>query len=273
MEYLEFEPSLEVFFALFQCKGVKRGGWLNLASALGRAIFSLYKSSYKGFKLMFLKVNVTEDEFSWNVDDCLLEKFSLFWCPRPRQILGMDKMEYRNEMVVEFLVNSIFSSGLLSVVELLEQESDKDVVSEYIEAPKVKSSSLRAFFRSKNVDKEGSSSHVKDEKGAEVNQPSPTKKVNYNRKRGDGKKEKVIDLVDDKIGGKEVDLDQVKRFMKNQRVLHGYKGDEDLTSLWSEHFPLSMVADKYCQSPADVKLVQEVGDIGICQYLQVMGAR
>ncbi|XP_020974332.1 uncharacterized protein LOC110270090 isoform X2 [Arachis ipaensis] len=134
-------------------------------------------------------------------------------------------------------------------------------------APKVTSSSLKAFFRAKNVDKEGSSIHAKVEKGAEVNQPSPTKKVNYKQKRGDGKKEKVVYLAGDKFGGKEVDLDQVKRFTENQKELHGYKGDKDLTSLWSEHFPLLMVADEYCQSLADIRLVQDVGDIGVCQYL------
>ncbi|XLU53067.1 hypothetical protein S245_047715, partial [Arachis hypogaea] len=104
----------------------------------------------------------------------------------------------------------------------------------------------------------GSSSHVRAEKGVEVDQPAPVKKISYKRKRGDGKKEKVVDLDNDRLGEKEVDLDQVKKFTENQKVLHGYKGDEDLTSLWSEHFPLLMVADEYYQSPADIKLVRDV---------------
>ncbi|XLU94104.1 hypothetical protein S245_008456, partial [Arachis hypogaea] len=82
-------------------------------------------------------------------------------------------------------------------------------------APKVTLSNLRVIFRAKNLDKEGSSSNAKAEKGAEVNQPSLTRKVNYKRKKGDGKKEKVVNLAGDKFGRKEVDLDKVKRFTKN----------------------------------------------------------
>ncbi|QHO08330.1 uncharacterized protein DS421_14g471640 [Arachis hypogaea] len=132
MGVLEIEALLKVFFALFQCKGVKRGYWLNLASAPGRAIFSLYRSSFKGFKSMFLRVGVVESDFLWYIDDCLLETFPLFWVPRPRQIFGMDRMEYENEMVVEFLVNHISSSSLLFVVDILELETDSDALSEYI---------------------------------------------------------------------------------------------------------------------------------------------
>ncbi|RYR30330.1 hypothetical protein Ahy_B01g055126 [Arachis hypogaea] len=57
-------------------------------------------------------------------------------------------------------------------------------------------------------------------------------------------------------------MEQVRRFIGNQKALHGYKGGEDLNSLWSEDFPVSMVADAYCQNPADVKLVQDTGDTG-----------
>ncbi|RYR51283.1 hypothetical protein Ahy_A06g026309 [Arachis hypogaea] len=46
-----------------------------------------------------------------------------------------------------------------------------------------------------------------------------------------------------------------------------------MTSLWSEHFPFTVLADEHGQSPADVKLVHEVGDVGVAQYLQVIGAR
>ncbi|QHN82814.1 uncharacterized protein DS421_20g699110 [Arachis hypogaea] len=172
------------------------------------------------------------------------------------------------------LVKNISSADLLSV-ELLELESDKDAVSEYIgeKATKVTSSSLRTFFRTKNVEKQGSSSHLRAEKGVEVDQPTHNKKVSYKRKRVDGKKERVVNLDEGKVSGKDIDLEQVKRFTKNQRMLHGYRSDEDLTSLYSEHFPFSIVADEYSQSPFDVKLLHDVGDVDISQYLQVMGAR
>ncbi|XP_015972720.1 uncharacterized protein LOC107496030 isoform X2 [Arachis duranensis] len=43
--------------------------------------------------------------------------------------------------------------------------------------------------------------------------------------------------------------------------------------MWSEHFPFMLMADEYGQCSTDVKLVHDVDDIGIAQYLQVIGGR
>ncbi|MED6174318.1 hypothetical protein PIB30_067973 [Stylosanthes scabra] len=56
MEYLEVRLSLEVFFALFQAKGVEKGQWISLSSISGRLVFAPYRSLFKGFKQMFVKV-------------------------------------------------------------------------------------------------------------------------------------------------------------------------------------------------------------------------
>ncbi|QHN92394.1 uncharacterized protein DS421_17g583340 [Arachis hypogaea] len=63
MDLLECPPSLAVFFSLFQTKGVRRGVWINLSSHPRRAVFSLYKSSFKDFKTMFVKIRSVEEEF------------------------------------------------------------------------------------------------------------------------------------------------------------------------------------------------------------------
>nr|XP_029153221.1 uncharacterized protein LOC114927453 [Arachis hypogaea] len=133
-------------------------------------------------------------------------------------------------------------------------------------APKVTSTSLSAFFRLKNVEMQGSSSQVAAEVGAEVNQGSPMKKISYKRKKVE-RKEKETEAAEDILGEKSVDLEQVRRFTDNQRALHGYRGSEKLTSVWGEHFPYSAIADEHAQNPSDVKIVHDVGDVGVAQFL------
>ncbi|XLT03556.1 hypothetical protein HN51_052907 [Arachis hypogaea] len=50
------------------------------------------------------------------------------------------------------------------------------------EAPKTTVSSLRAFFKAKNMEREGSTNNVKTEVGAEVDEPSPRKKFSADMK-------------------------------------------------------------------------------------------
>ncbi|MED6217849.1 hypothetical protein PIB30_021326 [Stylosanthes scabra] len=91
MEYLGVEPLLEVFFSFFQAKGVRKGVLVTLNSVQGRALFSLYRQSYKDFKEMFVKVTCIEDQFPFYLDEFGLERFPLYWYSEPVQILGMSK--------------------------------------------------------------------------------------------------------------------------------------------------------------------------------------
>ncbi|MED6149034.1 hypothetical protein PIB30_058675 [Stylosanthes scabra] len=189
MEYLGQEPLLEVFFSFFQAKGdVKR---------------------------MFVKVRSCEERFPFYIDECLLEKFPLYWYSEPVQILGMKK------------------------------KSEKEL---------------------------STSNIVKIEQGIVVNQPSERKRpVSVKRRRqeeeGASAKGKVVDLTGSRCCGKEFSLEEVKRFTENQRKLHGYVGEEDLTSVWSEHYPLSVVA------PTNFDLVESVDDVSRVQFMQVYAAR
>ncbi|MED6133465.1 hypothetical protein PIB30_028531, partial [Stylosanthes scabra] len=94
--------------------------------------------------------------------------------------------------------------------------------------------------------------------------PSERKKtISIKRKRQEEvmvqAKEKVVDLTESRCCGKEISLEEVKKFTENQRKLHGYVGEEDLTSVWSEHYPLSVVAEEHFQSKTDFDLIESVG--------------
>ncbi|MED6186780.1 hypothetical protein PIB30_070050 [Stylosanthes scabra] len=198
MEFLGQEPLLEVFFSFFRAKGVRKGGLLTLNSVQGRALFVLYRSSYKDFKQMYVKVRSPEKDFSFYIDECLLERFPLHWYSESVQILGM--------------------------VEPLEKK----------------------------------------------------KPISMKRRRAEGEasgKSRVIDLTNSKCCGKDVSLEEVKSFTRNQRKLHGYVGEEDLTSVWSEHFPFSVLAEEHFQSKTDLDLIGSVDDLTRAQYMQVCAAR
>ncbi|QHO52787.1 uncharacterized protein DS421_2g42150 [Arachis hypogaea] len=132
MEFLEVVPSVDLFFSLFQAKGVWKGGWINFNSTPGFGIFKLYKSSFKDFKEMYLKVRALEKYFPFFVDENLGEKFPLYWCSEPQNILGPEVISPRNVCVIEFLVENIGRGDLISMYELLKWEEDKDAVVDYL---------------------------------------------------------------------------------------------------------------------------------------------
>ncbi|MED6138733.1 hypothetical protein PIB30_077246 [Stylosanthes scabra] len=110
----------------------------------------------------------------------------------------------------------------------------------------------------------------------EVNQPSERRRnINVKRMRAEetSGKEKLIDLTSSKCCGRDVSLDEVKSFTENQKKLHGYLGSEDLSSVWSEHFPITVVAEEHFQSKADFALIEDVGDMARGQFMQVMATR
>ncbi|MED6148064.1 hypothetical protein PIB30_049660, partial [Stylosanthes scabra] len=71
----------------------------------------------------------------------------------------------------------------------------------------------------------------------------------------------------------DVSLDEVVYFTKSQRELHGFSGVEDLSSLWCEHYPFSIVADEHFRSKADLELLGKVGKVAAARYMQVEAAR
>ncbi|MED6179942.1 hypothetical protein PIB30_005741 [Stylosanthes scabra] len=86
---------------------------------------------------------------------------------------------------------------------------------------------------------------------------------------GGSGKERVIDLTSNRCCGKEVSLGEVKLITEKQRKLHGYAGEEDLTSVWSEHFPISVVAEEHFQSKTDLDLIDSVDSVTRAQFMQV----
>ncbi|MED6133130.1 hypothetical protein PIB30_025606 [Stylosanthes scabra] len=90
---------------------------------------------------------------------------------------------------------------------------------------------------------------------------------------GGSGKGKLIDLTSSKCCGKEISLEEVKVFAEKQKKLHGYVGEEDLTSVWSEHFPFSVSAEEHFQSKTDLDLIGFVDDLTRAHFMQVCATR
>ncbi|MED6165034.1 hypothetical protein PIB30_095864 [Stylosanthes scabra] len=163
----------------------------------------------------------------------------------------MNDVDEESGMVVDFLDQYLCSKKPLYLNMLLKWEKEKSSVREYLEAT---TGGLKNFFKMRNEKELSTSNVVKSEQGVVVNQPSVKRKsISVKRRRaeeGTSKKGKVIDLTSSKCCGKEVSLDEVKEFTENQKKLHGYVGAKDLSSLWSEHYPLPVVAEEHFQSKA-----------------------
>ncbi|XP_020995232.1 uncharacterized protein LOC110279610 [Arachis duranensis] len=295
MEFLEVETYLKLFFSLFQAKGVWKGLWINLNSTPGFSVFKLYKSSFKDFKEMFLKVKSVDEEFPFYLDEHLGEKFPMYWCCQPNHILGPELISDRNECILSFLIEMVDKGGLVSVSELLPWEDDRSAVLDYLgeefcgcrlfyvryicsdilkifffvagKYPGVSASSLRSRFKAKNF--EGSSSNLeKVDGGAEVNQPSKKKGIVFKKR-----KTNLVDL--DGGGSKQemLSLEDLSSFTLKQEKLHAFDNEGESSSVWCPKFPFNVVADEVVQSSTDVSLVEEVGDIGVDQFLQVLEFR
>ncbi|MED6214080.1 hypothetical protein PIB30_099552 [Stylosanthes scabra] len=182
MEYLREEPSLGLFFFLFQAKGVDRGLWVTLSSHQGRTVFSLFKATYRDFKKFYVKVRSPEDTIPFFLDENLLQKFPLYWKRKPVQCLGVE--------------------------ELSERDAETKV-------PDCSTAGLKSFFKQR-ADKEVSTSHVvKIEHGSEVNKPLERKKqVSLKKMRSEeASGKKVIDLTEKNVVEKRSkgDLDLLDR--------------------------------------------------------------
>ncbi|MED6132425.1 hypothetical protein PIB30_018815 [Stylosanthes scabra] len=122
MEYLGETPSLEVFFFLFQAKGVDRGVWVTL-------------SSHQGFPYTGIK--------------------------RLVQCLGVEELSDRDADLVGFLFLNLKGGKVLNTLEILKWDSDKGSIVGYFETkiPYCNTSSLKSFFKQR-AEKEQSSSQV-----------------------------------------------------------------------------------------------------------------
>ncbi|XP_025639738.1 uncharacterized protein [Arachis hypogaea] len=131
--------------------------------------------------------------------------------------------------------------------------------------PGVSASSMRARFKMKNF--EGSSSNAEKVEGeVEVNQPAQKKKGIVFKKR----KSEVINLEE---GEKAVPLSELSNFTVKQEKLHSFEEEGDGSSVWDKKFPFNVLADEIVQSAPDVARIEEVGDVGIDQFMQVLGFR
>ncbi|MED6147570.1 hypothetical protein PIB30_045051 [Stylosanthes scabra] len=243
MDYLQEEPSLGLFFYLFQAKGVERGIWVTLSSHQVRKVFSLFKATYRDFKNFYIKVRSPEDVIPFFLDENLSQKFPLYWCRKLVQCLGVEELCERDAGISEFLFENLRGGKILTTSVLLE-ESDRSMVIKYLETkvPDCNTASLKSFFKQR-AEKELSSSHVvKVEKGNEANKPSEKRKpISLKRMRTEetsGKR--VKDLTEGRRYGKGMASEDVAEFVKSQQGLHGFDNVEGANSLWSENYPLPM---------------------------------
>ncbi|MED6202498.1 hypothetical protein PIB30_106225 [Stylosanthes scabra] len=273
MEYLREEPSLGLFFFLFQAKGVDRGLWVTLSSHQGRTVFSLFKATYRDFKKFYVKVRSPEDAIPFFLDENLSQKFPLYWKRKPVQCLGVEELSERDAGVCEFIFGNLKGGKILTTSELLKWDSDRGTVVKYLEtkAPDCSTAGLKFFFKQR-AEKEVSTSHVvKVEHGSEVNKPLKGKRqVSLKRMRSEeASGKKLIDLTEKKCCGKEVSLEDTVKFASSQRELHGFEGAADCGSVWGEHFPFTAVADEHFRSKGDLDLLDRAGKVAIARYMQV----
>ncbi|MED6146600.1 hypothetical protein PIB30_035984 [Stylosanthes scabra] len=247
MEYLQEEPSLGLFFFLFQAKGVDSGVWETLSSDQGRTVFSLFKATYRDFKKFYVK-----------------ESGSVF---------GVEELSERDACLCEFLFENLKGGKILTTSELLKWDSNSGAVIKYLETkvPDCSTAGLKSFFKQR-AKREVSTSHVvKVEQGSEVNKPSERRRpVSLKRMRTqDVFGKKVIDLTEGRCCSRDVDLEKVVEFSRSQQGLHGFDESDSLSSLWSERYPFSVVADEHFQAKADVDMLKRTGKVAAARYVQL----
>ncbi|MED6144764.1 hypothetical protein PIB30_018612 [Stylosanthes scabra] len=255
-------------------EGCTEGGVVTLNSVQGKAIFGLYRQSYKDFKQMFIKVGCVEDQFPFYLDEFGLERFPLYWYSEPVQILGMDKISRESARMVEFMEEFVVKTEVLSLNMLFKWAKEREYVERYLETT---TGGLKNFFKSRAERGHSASNVVKTEDGGVVNKPAESRRVPSMKSRraeaGGSGKEKVIDLTSNRCCGKEVSLEEVKLITEKQKKFHGYAGEEDLTSVWSEHFLIFVVAEEHFQSKTDLDLIDSVDSVTRSQFIQVYAAR
>ncbi|MED6180576.1 hypothetical protein PIB30_011337 [Stylosanthes scabra] len=186
----------------------------------------------------------------------------------------MAKISKESARIVEFLEEFVEKIELLSLTMLFKWDKEREYVERYLETT---TGGLKNFFKNRAEKGHSASNVVKTEDGGVVNKPAESRRVPSMKRRraeaGGSGKEKVIDLTSNHCCGKEVSLEEVKLITEKQKKLHGYAGEEDLTSVWSEHFPISVVAEEHFQSKTDLDLIDSVDSVTRAQFMQVYAAR
>ncbi|MED6195780.1 hypothetical protein PIB30_041274 [Stylosanthes scabra] len=183
-----------------------------------------------------------------------------------RTLFGLYRQSYKD-------FKEMFVKEVLSLTTVFKWDKEREYAMRYLETT---TDGLKNYFKNRNERGFSASNAVKVEEGVVVNQPPEKKRVPSMKKRkaeegGSGKR--VIDLTSSKCCGKEVSLEEVKVFAEKQKKLHGYIGKEDLTSVWSEHFPFSVLAEEHFQSKTGLDLIGSVDSVTRAQFMQVYAAR
>ncbi|QHO19251.1 uncharacterized protein DS421_11g327240 [Arachis hypogaea] len=256
----QLHPNSWGFVRAFEAKGVGRRLWVNLSSYPRRAIFGLYKSSFKDFKSMFVKVRSVPEEFPFYLNEHLVEKFPLSWCPEPYQVLDVDDRHPDDDTMMSFLFKSLGPKGLLLIAEMLKWDTDRQAVYDHIaeKAPAITTAGLKSYFNQrKKGEKEVSSNAGKGLAALIQHGPGPKHK----RKRGQAQGS-LAEVLEGKEESSMI-LEKVESAYESQKRLHGYDENEHARSLWAKLYPFSTMADELCCFPDDMKMIEEVGRAGV----------
>ncbi|QHN95762.1 TMV resistance protein N [Arachis hypogaea] len=269
MNFLNVAPSLNVFFSLFQSKGVRKGLWVFLSSFPDRSLFLLYKSSFKNFKSMFVKICALEAVYPFFLDEEMIEKFPLYWCSEPLQILEADGMSEEEDCLLEFLIENFAAGECLFIPDLLKYDAENDFegLKLYIgsKMPNLNSAKFQAYLKKKG-ERGGSVSGVMKEAAEDAAfstaqaPPSPKK-----RKTVSENSLEVISEGDQNIA--------VKSVFYRQHRLHGFLPGANPHSLWSDQFPLAELVDRVSQFSMDMALTRRVGLEGMGKFIQIVASR
>jgi len=104
-----------MFLYFFELRAPHKQLWASLNGVSGRGLLTLFNSSYKGFKVVFIKI-VAPDH-----NPFLLEGFPLYWCQSPNvqtpwQLGDLDPSEKKDCLMLEQL-NIIFDTQKLLELE------------------------------------------------------------------------------------------------------------------------------------------------------------
>ncbi|MED6158602.1 hypothetical protein PIB30_034233 [Stylosanthes scabra] len=210
---------------------------------------------------MFIKVGCVEEQFPFYLDEFGLERFPMYWYSEPVQILGMDKISRESARMVKFMEEFVEKTEVLSLNMLFKWDKEREYVERYLETT---TGGLKNFFKSRVERGHSASNVVKIEDGGVVNKPTESRRIPIMKRRR---------AEAGGLGKDNISLEEVKLITERQRRLHGYGGEEDLTSVWSEHFPISVVAKEHFQSKTDLDLIGSVDDLTRAQFMQVCAAR
>ncbi|QHN76365.1 uncharacterized protein DS421_19g643240 [Arachis hypogaea] len=269
MEFLSFPCSLSLFFSLFQAKGVRKGLWVCFSSFPGRSVFLLYKSSFKNFKSLFVKVRSAESEYPFYLDDELSEKFPLYWCSEPTQILEASERSEEEEFVMNFLVESVAAGECLSIPDILRlyDSGDNEGLRAYIggRVPLLDPNKLQSFLnkkKEKGVGSTGDRKDVGEQAFSFVAHPASS----FKRKRDDTSLEVISEGDHEVVGGSGLAFDR-------QKKLHGFIAGSSSHSLWSEQFNFVGLSERASQYPGDMLMTRRAGMEVLGKFVQVVASR